>query len=338
MVGLRAVEEEAAVRESEEEVNRLAEAQAEARETVKSCIRSLLLSGHPSEEDRISVFSACFKACRDVGLDFPAVLQEPLIEGQPPVYWAILNRPATTSEVDAATSDAIITALLNASGPLKETTTSSVRLACMFLSNNTLLQHLFWSFPGLSPLSMKDRMLLGPSGGGDSVDVDETQDGTGAFIAHMKIRRFRLRMNVSAIVKVEFVTFGTPHLFFRQTQDSTTPNAFLDAERIWTATFSASTEHTPGGSSENKRLFSLELANKSMPAYVDADLRVSGHSHPGNTYDDNEPIFSVPVGGDGRALEPGPRNAIKVRLDHGPMGLHWVNEFVCTFFYHLCSY
>ena len=96
---------------------------------------------------------------------------------------------------DAALSEfiAIITALLNACGPLKETTISSVRLACMLISNNTLLQHLFWHFPGLSPLSMKDCMLLSPSGGGDIIEVDETHDGTGAFVAHMKIRRFRLR-------------------------------------------------------------------------------------------------------------------------------------------------
>lgn len=331
MVRLRVAEEEAVAREREEEVNRL----AEARETVKSCIQSLLLSGHPSEESRISVFSTCFQACKGVGLHLPSVLQEPLIEGQTPVYWAILNRPATTSEVDTKTSDAVITALLNACGSLKETTISSVRLACMLISNNALLQHLFWNFPELSPLSMKDRMLLGPSGGGDIVEVDETQDGSGAFIAHMKIRRFRLRMNVSAIVKLEFVTFGRLHLSIVRPKIL----MLLNAERIWTATFSASTEHTPGGPSENKRLFSLELAKKSMPAYVNAELCVSGHSHQDNTSDSSEPIFSVAVGGDGHALEPGPGNAIRVRLDHQPMGLHWVNEFVnAHYLTDFCSY
>jgi hypothetical protein len=219
MARLQVVEEEVVAREREEEVNRLAEEQAEARETVKSCIESLLLDGHPSEENRISVFSTCSQVCRDVGLDLPAVLQEPLIEEQTPVYWAILNRAAASSDVDSTPSDAIITALLNACRPLKETTMSSVRLACMLISSNSLLQHLFWNFPGLSPLSTKDRMLLGPAGGGDIVEVDETHDGSGAFIAHMKIRRFRLRMNVSAVVKVEFVTFGRPHLSL--TQDGT---------------------------------------------------------------------------------------------------------------------
>lgn len=61
---------------------------------------------------------------------------------------------------------------------------------------------------------------------------------------------------------------------------------------------------------------------------MDAVLHISGHSHQDNASDLNEPIFAVPVSCDGRSLQPGPGNAIKVRLDHGPMGHHWVNEFV----------
>ncbi len=205
---LQIAEEEALAREKEDEEFRRAGALAEARETVKSCVESLLLRGHPSEADRKSLFSTCSQVCKKVGLDLATVLQEPLIEEQTPVYWAILNRPTTSPEIDVATSDALIIALLNECGPLNETTIVSVRLACMLISNNALLQYLFWKFPGLSPLSTRDRMLLGPSGGGDVVDVEETLDGTGSFIAHMKIRRFRLRMNVSTVVKVEFVTFG----------------------------------------------------------------------------------------------------------------------------------
>ena len=102
----------------------------------------------------------------------------------------------------------------------------------------------------------------------------------------------------------------------------------LNVERLWTATFSASTERMAGGSSENKRLFSLELANGSIPICVDAVLYISGHSHEDKTSDYNEPIFSVPISCGGRSLQPGPGNAIKVRLDNGPMGHHWVNEFV----------
>ena len=103
-------------------------------------------------------------------------------------------------------------------------------------------------------------------------------------------------------------------------------------ERIWTARFFVSTERTPEGSSEIKWLFSLELANKSAPAWVNADLLVPEHSHQAqaSNSDKNQPVFSIPVGSAGHPLQPGPENVIKVRLDEGPMRLHWVNEFVNT--------
>ena len=63
-------------------------------------------------------------------------------------------------------------------------------------------------------------------------------------------------------------------------------------------------------------------------AWVDADLLVRGHSRQASTSDSNEPIFSTSIGCVGRALQPGPENVIKVRLDDGPMRLHWINEFV----------
>jgi hypothetical protein len=55
-------------------------------------------------------------------------------------------------------------------------------------------------------------MLLSSVAGGDVVNVDETQDGTGTFIARIQIRRFRLRMRVSEFIKIEFVTSGRPAL------------------------------------------------------------------------------------------------------------------------------
>ena len=207
------VAEEAAgqfTKEIDENAARYTAAQAEARERVRSSIHSLLFRGLTSDEERVSVLSKCARVCKDCGMDFSAVLQEPIIEGQIPVYWAILNRPATSAEVDEDASNALIFTLLNASGSLSKTTSDSVRLACMWTSNNALLQHLFWQFPGLTPLSMSDRMLLGPNGG-DFVHVEETRDGSGAFIAHVSIRRFRLRMNSSKLIKIEFITFGRPY-------------------------------------------------------------------------------------------------------------------------------
>ncbi|KAI9512550.1 hypothetical protein F5148DRAFT_852763 [Russula earlei] len=230
-VRLRTAEEEAA-REREENEARRAAAQAEARKRVGSCIQHLLVSRHASEEDCIAVLSECAQACQNGGLDLSAVLQEPIVEGQTPVYWAILNR-SSPSDAD----DALIAALLNACGSLNETTMDAVRAACMLTSNNALLQHLFGQFPRLSPLSASDALLLGPSGAGDIVDVEETRAGSVAFIAYIKIRRFWIRMMVSKVVKVEFVTCGMPFPGKQRSADFHERRADLDGRvhdhRTW---------------------------------------------------------------------------------------------------------
>ncbi|KAI9441330.1 hypothetical protein H4582DRAFT_1368927 [Lactarius indigo] len=117
----------------------------------------------------------------------------------------------------------------------------------MSTSNNSLLQHLFWHFPPLSPLSRSDAMLLSAAGGGDVIDVDERQDGIGAFVARIQIRRFRLRMRVSKLVKIEFIT----------------------SDRIWTITFSLGPKNTAIGPSEGEWLLSFGLGDHSMPAWVE---------------------------------------------------------------------
>lgn len=174
-----------------------------ANEAVKSSIQSLLSRGLRDEECD-AVLRECTQICTSSGLNLSVVLQEPLVNGKPPVYWAILSGPTTTESA----LHALVLSLLDHSQPLNEATIASIRLACMLTSNNALLQHLFWHFPALSPLSQIDNMLLSSATGGDVVDVIETQDGLGAFAARIQIRRFRLRTRVSKLVKLEFVTSG----------------------------------------------------------------------------------------------------------------------------------
>jgi hypothetical protein len=184
--------------------------QVHASETVKSSIRSWLTCDFPNDESD-AVLQKCRRMCTHGGLDFSVVLQEPLIDKKPPVYWAILNGTTSSKGSDAALH-AVVLSLLEICQPLQETTITSIRRACMLTSNNALLQHLFWHFPALSPLTRSDAMLLSSVAGGDVVNVDETQDGTGTFIARIQIRRFRLRMRVSEFIKIEFVTSGRPAL------------------------------------------------------------------------------------------------------------------------------
>ena len=104
----------------------------------------------------------------------------------------------------------------------------------------------------------------------------------------------------------------------------------LDIDRIWTLTFSV----LPGknGRSESWWLLSLGLADHSIPAWVDADLVISGSPPPTNEADVHEsslePPFTIPIRHDLCELKPGSENAIKIRLDDGPMGPHLLNECV----------
>ncbi|KAH9042593.1 hypothetical protein EDB85DRAFT_1915819 [Lactarius pseudohatsudake] len=259
---------------------------------VKSSIQSLLSREIPYEWCD-TVLKECGQMCRNGGLDLSVVLQEPLIDGKPPIYWAILNGPVTTLQKGEAALHALVLSLLVTCQPLKETTIASIRLACMSTSNNALLQHLFWHFPPLSPLSRSDAMLLSAAGGGDVIDVDQRQDGIGAFVARLQIRRFRLRMRVSKLVKVEFVT----------------------SDRIWTITFSL-----------GEWLLSFGLGDHSMPAWVDGDFLVLRRSSSIDSGDDFEPAFSLPLGRNPCKFQPGAGSAITMRLDDGPMRPHLLNE------------
>ncbi|KAI0264138.1 hypothetical protein BC834DRAFT_844152 [Gloeopeniophorella convolvens] len=307
----RAAEEEAARRAAEEVARREAEEaarraaiQADAKATAQSLIRTLISSRLPSAEERESVLSTCEQACENGGVSFSAALQEPFIEGQPPVYWAILNRP-TASGGNEAASDSLVLALLDACRPLDEATTTSVRLACMLASDNALLQRLFSHISALSPLSAGDAMLLGPADGADSVHVEETRDGTGTFTAHIKIPRFRLRMRVSKSVKVVIAA----------------------SERIWTLKFSMVVEDGLDGRPQSKWMLSLELADQSAPAWVDADLLIEpGHPQVVHEDDHHQPIFAIPLGINACELRPGADHAINSRLDDSDMGPHLLNE------------
>jgi len=216
----------------------------------------------------------------------------------------LFNRPTTSLQSSDAALHALVLSLLDIRQPLKETTIASIRLACMLTANNSLLQDLFWYFPALSPLTRSDALLLSSAGGGDVVDVDETQDGTGTFVARIQIRRFRLRMRVSKLVKVEFVT----------------------SDRIWTVTFSVDTKSTALGRFESKWLLSFGLGDHSMPAWVDGDFLVLRRLPTIDRRDGYEPTFSLPLGQTPCKLQPGPERAIKLRLDEGPMRPHLLNE------------
>ena len=289
------------------------------KEAVKLSIHSLLSRGLRDEECD-GVLGECAQMCTSGGLNLSAVLQEPLVNGRPPVYWAILSGPTTTETA----LHAFVLSLLDHSQPLKETTIASIRLACMLTSNNALLQHLFWHFPALSPLSQIDAMLLSSAAGGDIIDVTEAQDGIGAFVARIQIRRFRLRMRVSKLIKVEFVTSGRPANAFFELHLS-----LLDVDRIWAVTFSLGTNNK---AIESQWWLSFGLGDQSAPIWVDGDFLVLGRLPSVGGDDKYEVAFSLPLGRNPCNLQPGSNSAIKMRLDDGPMRPHLLNGCVSSHF------
>ena len=207
-------ERRAAQERAKEETARQILAQDTAKEHVQSCVMALLQGRLPAGEDRASILSSCAQTCESEGLDLSTVMQEMSIEGYPPIYWAIVNR-SLSSESNGTASDSLMTTLLAACRPLSPATLAAIRVACTMASDNVLLQELFRSIPPLSHISTRDALLLGPAKEEDRVDVEEKRNGTGSWVALIKIPRFRLRMRVCQSVSVEFIASGVLFFFLR---------------------------------------------------------------------------------------------------------------------------
>ena len=200
-------EKQAARNRQEEEIARQVSAQDMARDNVRTLIEALLRGRLPPDDERNAILSACAQECESEGLDLSTVLQGMLIEGYPPIYWAIVNR-AVASERTRMAPDSLVFALLKACRPFSPATISAIRLACMMASDNALLQRLFRSIPQLSHISTRDALLLGPANEEECVDVEDRRNGTGPWVASIKIPRFCLCMRVCQSVSVEFVASG----------------------------------------------------------------------------------------------------------------------------------
>ena len=215
------------------EIARQSLAQDRVREIVQARITALLQGRLPPGEDRMSILSACARACERGGLDFSTVLQETSIEGHPPIYWAIVNRDVASGS-RGLEPDSLIAAILAACRPLSPASLAAIRVACTMASDNVLLQELFRLIPPLSHISTRDALLLSPANEEDRVDVDEKRNGTGSWVALIKIPRFRLRMRVCGSVSVEFIASG--EFCFRFAYLVT---LILLPGRMWILTFSS---------------------------------------------------------------------------------------------------
>jgi hypothetical protein len=208
----RAAEEQALAEQKEKE-------RGETREQTQERLRALISQVSLSEEEFKSILRSCAQACAAKDIDFAALLQEPILAGDLPVYWVIVKRPTAATctwpvqregDTDHGhnDSDALVLAILDFSRPLKSATVVAARRACMAVSDNTLFRRLCRLFKEFAPVSDTDAMLLEGSGAQDDVIVEELSSNDGAFVARIKLAQFRLRMRVSKQVCVEFVARG----------------------------------------------------------------------------------------------------------------------------------
>ena len=150
--------------------------------------------------------------------------------GQLPVYWAIVKSHVAVQQPENA--DVVILMILDFSRPLQSVSVDAVRRACMAVSDNAFFRRLCGLYKVFAPPSSDtEELMLEGSGAEDSVVVQELHSKNGAFIVQIKLAQFLLRMRMSKLVFVEFVTRGERVL------SPLLPRARIPLSSIWSYFF-----------------------------------------------------------------------------------------------------
>ena len=318
------IREQAAAAAAEEGSRVDAEASPEARASQKERERSqtqerlrhLLAQASPDEDECRSVLQTCAEACAEKGIDFAVLLQEPIMVGHLPVYWAIVKSRAAGAVRPRRNADALILTILDFSRPLQSTSVVAARRGCMTVSDNALFRRLCGLYKEFAPpVSDTDELLLEGSDAEDSVVVEEQRGNDGAFTVRIKIAQFLLRMRMSKLVYVEFVTRGKRVLSLPFALYSVWSRFFSLCpliDRIWCLTFSdvyssVSAEKWPW-------TLTLQLGEHSSPAWVDARLVITRHS-PAPAASGQPSIIPISLKCHWRHLKPLPTRSISTVLD-----------------------
>ncbi|KAG1895316.1 uncharacterized protein F5891DRAFT_674503 [Suillus fuscotomentosus] len=213
----------------------------QTRQTIISLIRDLVATTTDNSA-ATPILASCASALPPSS--FSALLQQPILEGHTPIYWAILNRHTH-----------ILPDMLQYAGPLNNACVADIRLACLASGDQLLFGKLRrGELPFITTLRA-DALVLG-STSADDIDVHEV-DGEAAFSASIKIRLWQKRMRVAGLVGVEFIARG----------------------RIWSLTFFSSPSPSPFSSSPSTHgagsgpwQVALSLMEHSPPTFVDGRL------------------------------------------------------------------
>ncbi|KAK0469148.1 uncharacterized protein EV420DRAFT_1633578 [Desarmillaria tabescens] len=145
------------------------------------------------------ILESCSEACNSRSLNLSSIIQDHNIEGHTSIYWAIINGPRF-----AEGENQVLTALLQFSQPLEESTVSELRWACLAKSDQPLFQHLQRKL-NLNPRSKMDKMILSSDAEYDEVHFLETDPSANKFTVDVHIKQFQKRLVVGTIVYVEFI-------------------------------------------------------------------------------------------------------------------------------------
>ena len=156
----------------------------------------------PESQQSVALIETCADLCREKGINFSDILQDPCLEGHRALYWVIIGKP-TPNEYG------LLSTILKHSGFLTSSSIDEVRLACLQVSDQILFNHL-WRHPAYGAFSTTDGLVFGATGPADRVEVQEaTANEIPMFITRLEITHFHKRMGVSGKIAFEFIARGS---------------------------------------------------------------------------------------------------------------------------------
>ena len=155
----------------------------------------------PGSQQSVALIEKCAELCREKGLNFSGILQDPCLGRHRALYWVIVGKPPPNEY-------GLLSAILKHSGSLYPSSINEARLACLQVSDQTLFNHL-WRHPAYSGPSVTNEFVFGATGPADRVEVQEaTANEIPTFIARFEIPHFHKRMGISGKIAFEFIARG----------------------------------------------------------------------------------------------------------------------------------
>ncbi|KAF8990862.1 hypothetical protein BDQ17DRAFT_1333196 [Cyathus striatus] len=244
----------------------------DVRLTILGLVRDLVQEHDPDSSAVIGILQSCANVSSTHGVSLSAVLQEKSIEDHTPFYWAIVKRTPDASE---GIPD-LLSSLLLFSTPLKPSTISDIRRACLVASDQPLF-HSLRQLREFNAVSPADEMLLGPGAPPDEVEVVDEPREEVTFAVRLGIWRFQKRMMVAGRIEFEFIARGVFLLLLCNVCRMWKLEFFIVPPPSSFTLHEFFTSHPPSSSTVHRVgswCISLSLIENSPPTWVDSRLLI----------------------------------------------------------------